>query len=243
MKRAIGMLQTGATQDHVARIMGCFKCTIARLVTRHRQTGSTADRPRSGRHKVTAPHEDSCLRVLHLRSRFLNVTSSSSANSLGHPVSRRIVARRLRLYGPPVSTFQGHDVNVPTPTSHTEMGQDCTAVAAQRNWRGVLFGDESRCQLFKSDGRVRIYRRRGEWTACCCVQEVEPYGGGSVMVRGGICGDQKTDLVIIDGNLTARRYMDEVLLPVKLPFLQRHPWTLFQQDNATLSQLESLATF
>ena len=47
------------------------------------------------------------------------------------------------------------------------------------------------------------------------------------MVWGGICGDQKTDLLIIDGNLTARRYIDQVLRPVVLPFVQRHPRTLF----------------
>ncbi|XP_071085587.1 uncharacterized protein [Haliotis cracherodii] len=96
--RAIGMLQMGWTQEHVARIIGCFKCTIARLITRHRQTGSAADRPRSGTPKVTTQQEDRFLKVLHRMSRFLTVMSSS-ANSLGHQVGRRTVARRLRLYG------------------------------------------------------------------------------------------------------------------------------------------------
>ncbi|XP_046572956.1 uncharacterized protein LOC124280992 [Haliotis rubra] len=53
------------------------------------------------------------------------------------------------------------------------------------------------------------------------------------MVWGEICGDQKTDLVIINGNLTARCYIDEILRPVVPPDLHRHPRTLFQQDNTT----------
>ncbi|XP_048252581.1 uncharacterized protein LOC125380872 [Haliotis rufescens] len=130
---AIGMLQMGGTQEHVARIMGCFKCTIARLVTRHRQTGSTADRPRSGRPKVTTPQEDRYLRVLLPMSTFLTVTSSS-ANSLGHPVSWRTVARRLRLYGlRAYRPFKGM-----TPTSQTEMGQDCTAVPEEKLAKSAL---------------------------------------------------------------------------------------------------------
>ena len=41
--------------------------------------------------------------------------------------------------------------------------------------------------------------------------ERDPYGAGSVMVWGGICGNQKTRLLVIRNNLTARRYIDDVL--------------------------------
>ena len=75
-----------------------------------------------------------------------------------------------------------------------------------RNWQRVLFSDESRFQLFRADGRTRIYRRAGERTAPCCVQETTVWFG-SVMVWGGICGQQWTDLVVIDGNLTTHCYL------------------------------------
>ncbi len=46
------------------------------------------------------------------------------------------------------------------------------------------------------------------------------YGGGSVMVWGGICLDGRTDLVVIDrGALTAVQYQDEVLERVVRPFV------------------------
>ena len=75
----------------------------------------------------------------------------------------------------------------------------------------VLFSDESRFQLFRADDRTRIYRRAGERTAPCCVQETVPSGRGSVMVWGGICGQQRTDRIVTDGNLTAHRYINLVL--------------------------------
>ena len=53
------------------------------------------------------------------------------------------------------------------------------------------------------------------------------------MVWGGICGGRKTRLLVLDGNLNAQRYINEVLVPEVIPFLlQNGPNLIFQQDNA-----------
>ena len=50
---------------------------------------------------------------------------------------------------------------------------------------------------------------------------------------GGISWRYKTPLVVIEGNLTTMRYIDEVLEPVVVPCFQNHAdVTLYQQDNA-----------
>ena len=54
------------------------------------------------------------------------------------------------------------------------------------------------------------------------------------MVWGGISWRYRTPLVIIEGNLTSRRYIDEVLELVQVPLLQNYAdVTLYQQDNAS----------
>ena len=45
-----------------------------------------------------------------------------------------------------------------------------------RQWRLVLFTDESRFILYRADGRRRVYRRRGERFADACVVERDPFG-------------------------------------------------------------------
>ena len=55
--------------------------------------------------------------------------------------------------------------------------------------------------------------------------------GVSVMVWGGISHGVKTPLVVIQGNLTAVRYQDQVLMPHVLPLVTAHNLT-FQHDNA-----------
>lgn len=42
------------------------------------------------------------------------------------------------------------------------------------------------------------------------------------MVWGAINADFKSELVVIDGNLTAQRYVNEVLRPILLPLLDGH---------------------
>ena len=62
---------------------------------------------------------------------------------------------------------------------------------------------------------------------------VQSLGGASVMVWARISFNHKSPLVVINGNITARRYINGVLDPVMVPFLNTNPdITVFQQDNA-----------
>ena len=59
------------------------------------------------------------------------------------------------------------------------------------------------------------------------------WGGPSVMVWAGISFHHRTPLVVIEGNLTARRYISDVLEEHAIPFIEQHPnLRIFQQDNA-----------
>ena len=51
------------------------------------------------------------------------------------------------------------------------------------------------------------------------IVERDKYGGGSVMVWGGILLSHsgKTELVTVNGRLNARRYCDEIIIPVVIP--------------------------
>ena len=104
----------------------------------------------------------------------------------------------------------------------------------QRRWNNVVFSDQSRFTLRFADGRVRVWRRPRERYAQCCVQDVDRFGGGSVMVWGSFCFHGRSRLIVVQGNLTAAHYRDQVLTPELLPFMQQHgPGLTFQQDNAT----------
>ena len=89
----------------------------------------------------------------------------------------------------------------------------------------------SRFSLDFADRRRRVWRRRNERYAKCCIAEHDRYGGGSVMVWGNVSWNYKSDLVVIDGNLNAQRYVNKILRPHGV-LLVRCYNLLFQQDNA-----------
>lgn len=114
-----------------------------------------------------------------------------------------------------------------------ELGAAPFALRVQ-NWSRVFFSDESRFSVTFADGRTRVWRRRGERFAGCCLTEVDRFGGGSVMGCGGICGGNRTRLVVVNSILKSQRYRDEILYPLVLQYLRTNgPGLTFQQDNAT----------
>ena len=58
-----------------------------------------------------------------------------------------------------------------------------------RQWRRVLFTDESRFTLYRADGRRRVYRRRGERFDDACLSNaiglgVAPLWSGEALLTG-----------------------------------------------------------
>ncbi|GFS59983.1 DDE_3 domain-containing protein [Trichonephila clavipes] len=53
-----------------------------------------------------------------------------------------------------------------------------------------------------------------------------------VTVWGAISWDTRSSLVFLQGTLTARRYVDDILTPIVLPMISSRPGAIYQQDNA-----------
>ena len=60
---------------------------------------------------------------------------------------------------------------------------------------------------------------KGERFADNCLIERDRFGGGSVMVWGGIMGRRKANPIVVQGNLNAQGYIYQILQPEAVPFL------------------------
>ena len=208
--------------------MQCSKSTIYPLIRRYQATGNTADRHRTGRPRVTTPAEDRYVRVTMLRNHFQTATVLA-ATLPGGNISSDNVRRRLREYGirarrahrGPILTVRHRIARLDWARRHLCFGR--------LYWNSVIFSNETRINLRQADGRIRVYRRRGERFSDECVVETDRFGGGSVLIWGGICAGRKTPIVFIAENLTAQRYRDEVLDTTSLPFMNMYgPGLIFQ---------------
>ena len=101
----------------------------------------------------------------------------------------------------------------------------------RQQWARVLFSDESRLNLNHHDGRIRVFRRGGERFADNCLIEMDRFGGGIIMIWGGIMGRRKINLIVVQGNLNAQGYINQMLQPEAVPFLRRNGPTILMHDN------------
>ena len=233
--RAVALLMQGQKQQQVANHFGVNVSTTERLVRRLKETGRLADRPRSGRPRVTSRRRDRTIRLAHLRNRHFTATETA-LNTVGthnRQISPKTVGSRLREIG-----LRARRPYIGLPLTQARRLRRMAWLTAHaprlfpmRQWRRVFFTDESRFTLYRADGRRRVYRRRGERFVDACVVERDRFGGGSVMVWGGIAHGKKSQLIIVAGNMTAVRYRDEILRPVAVPLVQQRNLIL-QQDNA-----------
>jgi transposase len=223
--QAIALLMQGQRQQQVALQFGVTVSTIECLVRRLRDTRRVVDRPR-----VTTPHQDRAIHLAHLRYRPITATETALTTVGNHNrhIHPKTVRNRLREFG--LRTRRPY-IGFPLTRARRVRRMAWLAAHGPRqfpmsNGDGVFFTDESRFTLSRPDGR-----HRGERFADACVLERDRFGGGSVMVWGGISHGLKSPLIVVAGNLTGVRYRDEILRPVAVPFVQEHH-LIFQQDNA-----------
>ena len=231
---AVQMLLRGTSQAVLARNFQVSRSTITRLYQRLRQTGTTNDRPRSGRPRVTSRRQDRYMRLTHLRNRFRTAVETALVKPETHNnrISPDTVKNPLREFGlrPRWSYVGVHLTPQRRQVKLNWLTQHRPNLFPLRQWRNVMFSDESRFLLYRADGRRPVYRRDGERSRDNCVDEVDRFGGGGLMVWAGRAYGHRTPMVFIDGSLTAQRYVDLILQPVVVPFIRQHNVT-FQQDN------------
>ncbi|UYV66550.1 Transposase [Cordylochernes scorpioides] len=120
-----------------------------------------------------------------------------------------------------------------TPPNRRQRLEWCRARSTwMTEWHRVVFSDESLFCLSSDSRRVRVWRRHGERSNPAAIVERPTVRQCGIMVWGAFAYDSRSPLFRIQGTMTAQRYVDDVLRPVTLPYLQGVPNALYQQDNA-----------
>jgi hypothetical protein len=181
----------------------------------------------------TTDRQDRHLRFLALRDRFSTTREVANAwyRAVERPIAMSSIYRRIRSFG--IRSYRPHLVLPLTPNHRRQRLAWCNErIAWDEQWNSVIFSDESRFCLGMHDGRRRVRRLRGERRNFAFSIERPVARTVGVMVWGAICFGSRSRLVFIQGNLTAIRYVQEVLRPVVVPYFRRVNNALFQQDNA-----------
>ena len=162
-------------------------------------TGTTSDRRRSGRPRETTSRQDRHITLIHLRNRFASAVDTARRTPVirNNIITDQAVHNRLRQSGL-CSRRPLKGMGLKSRHRIARLQWARARLQWRRNtWQNILFSDESKFNLKVSAGRV--HSRRREHFADDCVKETDRFGGGGVMVWGGITHVGKTNLKIVVG--------------------------------------------
>ncbi|GFS94059.1 transposable element Tcb2 transposase [Trichonephila clavipes] len=188
--RVVGRLEGGQTQAEVAQAIGVSQSVISRIWNRFLETGRAGRRPGQGRRWATKPNEDRYFVLKARRHRNMNATllQQHLRSATSTTVSNQTV--RNWLHG--VGLYARRPMVCVSLTSRHRRDRREWAtehVNWRRNeWSNVLFSDESRFSVHPDNRRIFVWRDRGNL------------------------------YIIRDGPLTARRYSDEILRHIVVPY-------------------------
>jgi transposase len=215
---AVALSEEGRTQQSIAERFGVMQSTISIVINRYLETGINKRRTGKGRKRMTTAKQDRFLRLQTLRQRFVTSTSLQEAFSLRYNalISQDTIRRRLAEHQP----LPNVPVTGPLLTAEHRLEFAHAHLNWQEaDWARVLFTNESRFCRFSNDMRMRVYRRPEERYVQCNIAQTVSYGGGSIMVWGGISLEGRTELVIVNqGRLAADRYVTTILEPHVVPY-------------------------
>lgn len=233
-ERVIKFSEEGKSSREIASLLSIGKSTVNDIIVKYRAGYGLKDRPRSGRPQKTSKKVD---RIIKLKSTAdVKKTAAEIARDIQDEnlanVSRSTVTRRLH----DVGLFGRIGIKKPLISKKNKKARLQFAKDHQ-NWtvedrKKVAFSDESKFNLFGSDGRQHVRRPIGTRNDVRYQIPTVKHGGGSVMVWGVFSAQGVGPLVEINGNMNAAIYKD-ILERNLLAYAEEtmpQDW-IFQQDN------------
>jgi transposase len=229
-KKIIDDYKNGMSQKTICDKYQVKKSTVSRLCSKYRTTGNIAVDHKGGRPRSTTFREDSLI----VRSIKKDPTKSSFKvqKELQLSVSTRTIRRRTFEAG----LFSRRPAKKPLISLKNQKKRLLFAKAhigwTLQKWRTVLFSDESKFNIFGSDGICRVRRPVGKrLDPRYCLKTVK-HGGGNVMVWGCFSSHGLGPIHRINGIMNCFGY-NNILRDVMLPYAEWNmpiKW-IFQQDN------------
>lgn len=225
----------GWSYRKIANHLSCSKDMVMNAIKHFKKFNTTENIPRKPRPRKTTPREDSRMVLLAKKEPFkgselIRSEIYGAGGSTG--VSARTIRRRLceaNLYGRvsrkvPLLKKQ----NVKARLAFAKKYEHWT----EREWKNVLFSDETTINMINSDGKQYVRRPPNKEMDPKYTKKVVKHGGGNIKVWGCFSGLGVGPVRKIEGNMDKYQYkniLEETMLPYaeqNLPVI----WT-FQQDN------------
>lgn len=209
-KLIIKLHKQGNSYAKIAELVGSKKTTVHDTVKKFKATGVVKNMPRSGRPKKISSRNGNRIKRYVQQDRFMSAKKVTNIleNSVGLHVHPRTVNRFLQK--------EGFKSFVPRKVPHISPKNVKLRLAYAKKyvhmpfsfWEKVIWTDESKYNIKKSDGRLRVWRKPGEAFSSNATIRTFKHGNGSVMVWGCMSSSGPGKLVFIEGIMNKEAYLN-----------------------------------
>lgn len=234
-KAVLEMHKRGSSYGQISALLGVPRSTCSDIVRRFGERGSVKDKISPGRPRILDERDDrDIVRKLNNQSTSTAAAIGRELRSMGMQLSDDTVRRSLQRQG-----LQAR-VKVKKPlltkkhrARRFQWAKKCNRFTWE-DWSFVIFSDESKFNLFGSDGRQYCWRKSGESLLEQHVQCTVKHGGGSIMVWGCMSWEGVGKLHLIEGKMDRYIYREiletELMETIRMQGLEEES-VIFQHDN------------
>lgn len=226
--------KSGEKQCDISKRLSVHKSIVSRVLKNFKVRGNVLSKKKTGRPKKTSIHIDKQILRISKNNPFMSsrnikniIQEDYAVNVTSRTIRNRLIEGNLMARRPakkPLLSKKNIAARIEFAKDHINW--------SEHQWERVIFSDESKFNLHKSDGRVYVRRPEHKRLDPKYVSTTLKFGGGSVMVWGCFSGFGVGPLYKIDGIMDRFMYKD-ILINQMVPFAEdRMPlkhW--FQQDN------------
>lgn len=224
------------TSKELAEQFNVDKSTITRLYSKYKKTNSTKDLPKSGRPRILDKREERRA-VRYIVSGECS-TATQVQQKLQSDYKIEVCPETIRRVFKKNGLKSAVKTKKPLLTPRLRKARYEFARKYKHwdynDWSNVVWSDESRFNLFGSDGREYCWKRKGEPLKDQHVKGTIKFGGGGIFVWGCFTARGIGYLCRIDGGLDAALYckiLEEDLLDTLEFYDLNIEDIVFQQDN------------
>lgn len=223
------------TYREIAKMLKLPVSTVGYIIKTVMDTGSLLTKRRTGRPKVLSERQERSI-VLHARKHpftsaqeLVNMVETTAQQRVSKSTIKNVLNR---------ANYHGRAARKKPFISEVNRAKRLAFAKEHLNkpisfWESVLFTDESKFNIFGSDGRRYVWRKPNEEFAPGKVSLTVKHGGGHAMVWGCVSSKGVGNLAFIDGNMTAKMYVTILQdnLKKSVEDLNLQDTFVFQQDN------------
>lgn len=234
--KILGLRIGGSSLAKIAKTLNIPKSTVYDTIKRYENTENLKSAPRSGRPKSLKVEDQKILRDIaskenrgsleEIQKRFVEVS--------GVEVSKNTIRTNLHELG----IFSRIAAKKPLLRRQQRENRLKWCMDRRnwtvRQWKAIIWSDESRFKIFRNDGPARVWRKDGERYKIKNIRPTVKHGGGGIMVWGCFSGKGLGPLVKVDGKMNHRDYieiLDKNLVPLIATQFRGRGYK-FQDDNA-----------